>query len=139
MIKILIIAIVIIVIAVVYSLCIMSSRDDIRRERDARKWDDQKGSDVLEYSLNKYRYHELKYLCLQFKDITRQAKEGKEAAVQKYKAITHAAVEAREDISKYILEAVTEGKKWEQLEVPCGRRQFYIARRRFYWLLDKYV
>lgn len=93
----------------------------------------------MEYSLNKYRYHELKYLCLQYKDITRQAKEGKEAAVQKYKAITLAAVEAREDISKYIIEAVTEGKKWEQLEVPCGRRQFYNARRRFYWLLDKYV
>ena len=38
MIKILIIAIVIIVIAAVYSLCIMRSRDDRRRERDARSW-----------------------------------------------------------------------------------------------------
>lgn len=40
MIKILIIAIVIIMIAAVYSLCIMRSRDDRRRERDARKWDE---------------------------------------------------------------------------------------------------
>lgn len=40
MIKILIIAIVIIVIAAVYSLCIMNSKDDRRRERDARSWDE---------------------------------------------------------------------------------------------------
>ena len=40
MIKILIVAITIIVIAAVYSLCIMSSRDDRRRERDARSWDE---------------------------------------------------------------------------------------------------
>lgn len=37
MIKILIIAI---VITAVYSLCIMSSKDDRRRERDARSWDE---------------------------------------------------------------------------------------------------
>lgn len=40
MIKILIIVIVIIVIAAVYSLCIMSPKDDRRRERDARSWDE---------------------------------------------------------------------------------------------------
>ena len=40
MIKILIIAIVIIVIAAVDSLCIMRARVDRRREGDARSWDD---------------------------------------------------------------------------------------------------
>ena len=34
------IKILIIVIAAVYSLCIMSSKDDRRRERDARSWDE---------------------------------------------------------------------------------------------------
>lgn len=43
MIKLIIVAIVavtVIVVSGIYSLCVMSSRDDRRRERDARKWDD---------------------------------------------------------------------------------------------------
>lgn len=37
--KILIAAIAVIVVATVYSVCVMLSKDDRRRERDARNWD----------------------------------------------------------------------------------------------------
>ena len=40
MIKLIIVAVKVIVVSGIYSLCVMSSRDDRRRERDARKWDD---------------------------------------------------------------------------------------------------
>lgn len=40
MIKLIIVAVTVIVVYGIYSLCVMSSRDDRRRERDARKWDD---------------------------------------------------------------------------------------------------
>lgn len=40
MIKLIIVAVTVIVATGIYSLCVMSSRDDRRRERDARKWDD---------------------------------------------------------------------------------------------------
>lgn len=40
MIKLIIVAITVIVVSGIYSLCVMSFRDDRRRERDARKWDD---------------------------------------------------------------------------------------------------
>ncbi|WP_278286586.1 hypothetical protein [Eubacterium sp. AF17-7] len=40
MIKLIIVAITVIVAAGIYSLCIMRFRDDRRRERDARSWDE---------------------------------------------------------------------------------------------------
>ena len=40
MIKLIIVAVTVIVVSGIYSLCVMSSRDDRRRERDARKWYD---------------------------------------------------------------------------------------------------
>lgn len=40
MIKLIIVAVTVIVVSGIYSLCVMSSRDDRRRERDERKWDD---------------------------------------------------------------------------------------------------
>lgn len=40
MIKLIIVAITVIVVSGIYSLCVMSSRDDRRRERDARSWDE---------------------------------------------------------------------------------------------------
>lgn len=40
MIKLIIVAVTVIVAAIMHSFCVMSSKDDRRRERDARKWDD---------------------------------------------------------------------------------------------------
>ena len=40
MIKLIIVAVTVIVAAIMYSFCGKSSKDDRRRERDARKWDD---------------------------------------------------------------------------------------------------
>ena len=37
----------------------------------------------------------------------------------------------------YILKAVTQGFTWERLpDCPCGRRQFYELRRKFFYLLS---
>lgn len=38
--KIVIVAVTVIIVTTMHSFCGMSSRDDRRRERDARKWDD---------------------------------------------------------------------------------------------------
>ena len=47
---------------------------------------------------------------------------------------------ASEIIAKCIFDAVTNGYSYDQLcskrEVPCGRRQFYEARQRFFWHLS---
>ena len=40
MIKLIIVAVTVIIVATMHSFCGMSSGDDRRRERDARKWDD---------------------------------------------------------------------------------------------------
>lgn len=40
-------------------------------------------------------------------------------------------------LSKALLRNVTRGLSWERLGPPCGRRQFYEARRRFFLELDE--
>lgn len=39
-------------------------------------------------------------------------------------------------LAKYILRSVTEGLRYEYLQPPCGEKQFYRARMRFYIELD---
>jgi hypothetical protein len=45
--------------------------------------------------------------------------------------------EAAPEIANALLKAVTDGIPYEWLDVPMGRRQFYNARRKFFYLLDK--
>lgn len=40
---------------------------------------------------------------------------------------------------KYIMRCVTRGETWEMMAPPCGRRQFYAMRRRFFIELDARV
>lgn len=45
---------------------------------------------------------------------------------------------AAEPVRKYIKKAVTEGLPFEYLgSVPCGRRQFYEYRMKFFWNLSR--
>ena len=52
------------------------------------------------------------------------------------KAIEDATRAAGPGIYRWLLIAVTTGKKYEDMDVPCGRAQFYAARRRFFVELD---
>ena len=54
----------------------------------------------------------------------------------KIKAIEEAARAAGPEIYTWLLRCVTRGEVWEKLGPPCGRAQFYAARRRFYAELD---
>lgn len=44
--------------------------------------------------------------------------------------------EADSAIWKYLLMNVTEGTVYEHMNPPCGRRQFYESRRKFFYILD---
>ena len=56
-------------------------------------------------------------------------------------SIKQIAKQASEELSDYILEAVTQDYSYEDLlarrEVPCGRDMYYTAYRRFFWLLSQ--
>ena len=47
------------------------------------------------------------------------------------------AKEVSDELSEYILKSVSKGLAWEQLNCPCGRRQFYNLRREFYKKLSE--
>ena len=51
--------------------------------------------------------------------------------------IVQAAREADETISKYILANVVDEISWEYMDAPIGRRQFYAARRKFFYILSQ--
>lgn len=52
------------------------------------------------------------------------------------KAIEDAAHAAGDEIYPWLMKCVTRGETWERLGPPCGRAQFYRARRLFYLELD---
>lgn len=65
------------------------------------------------------------------------AAESREA--RRIEAIEQAAVAADPELFRYILASVTRGISYERMSVPCGRRQFYDARSRFFWELDRRI
>lgn len=90
--------------------------------------------------MQKEKYLELKYFCLQYKDKKREANinssKGRKAAYE-VALIEQLARNTNSEIWTYIVESVSTGKSWEQLNAPCGRRQFYAARNRFFDALSK--
>ena len=117
-----------------------------------------------EYEISRYRYRELFNFCLQYKELIAKrnncyyigsaaingmphndsisnpsAQKAERAA--KYskdiELIEQIAIEAGgAELYQWFIKAVTENKKWEDLRPPCGRRQFYEKRRKFFYLLD---
>lgn len=90
--------------------------------------------------LEKYRYWELKSYCRQYDYYKKQLLKAmnikpKEYYLNRCRLIEQSAVEANNDIYIYIIRSVTQGMTYEQLNVPCGRRQFYEARRKFFEIL----
>ena len=57
----------------------------------------------------------------------------------KIAAINHAAITADAVLSPYILKNVTCDTRFENMPVPCGRNQFFAARRRFFEQLHNYL
>ena len=127
------------------------------------------------YGISKWRYRELYYFCLQYKDFIealqdcysldgvstdgkpneRPTPEPIHTSGKRYKSdptvkkaeraymlsrdiemIEQTAIEATGDLYQYMLTAVSENLSWEILQPPCGRRQFYKARRKFFFLLS---
>jgi len=117
--------------------------------------------------ISKYRYLELKNMCLQypewkkelqfdnglysngiirvsgdqieFKDSVFDLTERRSEINRKIKLIEDVAKISSGDLSAYILECIFFGKSYEVLQPPCGRRQFYEKYREFFWMLDKVI
>ena len=119
------------------------------------------------YEISGWRYKELLALCRQYDELRRKRNdcydlgapvlsdlprsgaktsvvERKAEQAQKYAAkidrIEKAARQASEgvaDLYKCLLKNVSGGIPYEHLNCPCGRRQFYEMRRRFFFILDK--
>ena len=116
------------------------------------------------YGISKWKFRELKYFCLQYKEKKQEVEDiiglhgvsfdgmpkGTQigSAVENQiiklydlnddvKVIEDTAAEADDTISGYIIKNVTESIPYEYMDVPCGRRQFYQARRKFFFLLSK--
>lgn len=125
---------------------------------------DLKERGLKRYNISLNRFRELKYFCLQYEDKKRELKSltfisspvsdgqphgnntsdttaKKALRISELKKdielIEQCAIEVDSEIYQYIIKNVTEGIAYEFLDVPSGRRQFYSARRKFYWLLDK--
>lgn len=117
--------------------------------------------------ISKYRYLELKNMCLQypewkkelqfdnglysnsmirisgdqieFKDSVFNLAKRQSEINRKIKLIEDVAKISSGDLSAYILECIFFGKSYEVLQPPCGRRQFYEKYREFFWMLDKVI
>lgn len=116
-----------------------------------------------QYGISKARYRELYYFCLQYREMIAEkqacytldgrpldgmprgktktdptAKKAERAYVlsKNIELIEQTAIEAAGNLYPWILEAVTKGKSWEDIAPPCGINQFYVTRRRFFFLLS---
>lgn len=108
----------------------------------------KKDCDLSKYNISLYAYRELEYFCLQYREkksrlchlnITDKElfKGEKKILINDVKMIDTAAYEADNMLFGYIIKDVADGIRYEYLNVPCGRRQFYEMRRVFFYNLYK--
>lgn len=117
---------------------------------------------LSDYNISRAKYNELKYFCMQYEEKKRELNSSyglgavindgmphgsvagnpvEQRAIRNVmlrrdiELIEQTAIEADPSIYKYILENVSEGNPYEYMDVPAGRRQFYEARRYFFYLL----
>lgn len=83
-----------------------------------------------DFPLSPERYNELAWFALRYAEL--KTHKPKQAAM-----IEQAARTAEPELWPYILRNVTQGVPYHALLIPCGRRQFYEKRRRFFVELDK--
>ena len=116
--------------------------------------------------ISKYRYLELKNMCLQYPEWIKEYENRKllnsssiiftdgepewsdpsfetikrtELLEKKIIFVRKAAFETDPILAVYILKAVTYGLSYDILSPPCGRRQFYERYRKYFWILDKFL
>ena len=115
--------------------------------------------------LNKNRYRELKYFCLQYEDkkkelenicyLTSNIKDNESSnknidrnkiekltikkinLEKQIEIIEKTAHEVTEDLYDYLLKNVTQGIPWEYLDIPISRSGFYYLRSRYFYNLSK--
>ncbi|MBC5710984.1 hypothetical protein H8S75_23895 [Hungatella sp. L12] len=117
---------------------------------------------LSDYNISRAKYNELKYFCMQYEEKKREIHNSyglgaivsdgmpkgnipgnptEHAAIRNamlqsdVELIEQTAMEADSDMYQWLLKNVTEGIPYEWLNVPRGRRQFYEARRYFFYLL----
>lgn len=94
-----------------------------------------------QYGISQMAYRELVYFCLQYEDKRRRARSApstkREDLLQDVAMIDQTAAEAAPNFREALLQNVTARVPYERLAIPCGRRQFYAARRRFFCLLAR--
>lgn len=117
---------------------------------------------LSDYNISRAKYNELKYFCMQYEEKKREIHNSyglgavvsdgmpkgnipgnptERAAIRNamlqsdVELIEQTAMEADSDMYQWLLKNVTEGIPYEWLNVPRGRRQFYEARRYFFYLL----
>lgn len=115
------------------------------------------------FNISKHRYRELCNFCLQYPEWLEQkrdcyglstrnmtgmpngsgtsdptaARAGKAYRLgENIELVEQTAIEACGTLYPWILKAVTQGFSWDVLQPPCGRVQFYQARRKFFFLLS---
>ena len=127
-------------------------------------------SETNRYWIEKHRYYELKHFCLQYPlwrhaynslidypgswpqlvppcktnavsdPVTKHIDERLYYA-DRMKMVERVAKETDEELSCYILEAITEGISYDHLKartgIPCCKDVYYDLYRRFFWLLNK--
>lgn len=116
------------------------------------------------YGISKMRYRELKYFCLQYPEkkqklsrllgigavvndgMPKGNKTSDPTATTAIKiaeleddieTIEQTALEAAPGMHEQLIKNVTEDIPYEYMDVPCGRRQFYTYRRKFFYLLSE--
>ena len=125
----------------------------------------RKDIQLKKYNISPARYRELKYFCLQYEEwkaiLNSDASALKAVHIsdmpgaheisdstvaialkraevsEKCSLVEQSAIEAAPEIYEYIIKNVTQGILYEYMSVPCGRRQFYTARRKFFYILSK--
>ena len=122
------------------------------------------------YWIDKHRYYELKHFCMQYpiwrhaynslvdypgswpqivpscktnvvNDPVTKHLDERLFYADRMKMVERVAKETDDELSCYILEAITEGISYDLLRVrtgiPCCKDIYYDLYRRFFWLLDK--
>lgn len=124
---------------------------------------DKRDIKLNEYGISKFAYRELSNFCLQYEDKkskikdlhnpysspqitgmphgsgvgnpTERAALKAELLSRDIELINRTAEETDSGIAEAILKNVTQGIQYDYMDIPCGRRQFYMKRRKFFYLL----
>lgn len=91
---------------------------------------------LKQYGISDERYGELRYVCLQYEQY--RIRKGAKA-LRRMRAIDEALDTLNPVIAECVRKNVTLGIRFEYMPVPCGRRQFFEARREFFRALDRLV